>query len=296
MTMATKDNIFEERLAAYLAASKEEKGRILAHVCFVTGLPRKTAVRAFRRMQLRDPATRERRGRPCVYTPDVTAALKTVWEAGNEVCGELLHPVVNEYVDILTRDGMWPHRPETTERLRQMSEGTMKRRVARFMKARRRRNGIGATKPSHLKQIVPVFSGPWMDKPPGYGQIDTVMHSDTASGDAVYTVTYLDTATVLTIPIAQFNKGERATRESMKMVQRQMPFPWLGVHPDSGSEFLNWFVKDWCDEEHIALSRSRPNKKNDNMYVEERNGHVVRKFVGYIRLDCPEAAAALNAL
>jgi hypothetical protein len=135
-----------------------------------------------------------------------------------------------------------------------------------------------------------------MDKPPGYGQIDTVMHSDTASGDAVYTVTYLDTATVLTIPIAQFNKGERATRESMKMVQRQMPFPWLGVHPDSGSEFLNWFVKDWCDEEHIALSRSRPNKKNDNMYVEERNGHVVRKFVGYIRLDCPEAAAALNAL
>ena len=44
------------------------------------------------------------------------------------------------------------------------------------------------------------------------------------------------------------------------------------------------------------MSRSRPNRKNDNAYVEERNGHVVRKYVGYLRLDCPEAVEALNNL
>lgn len=294
--MATKRDIFEEHLAVYLKVDKRAKGAILTHVCFVTGLHRKTAVRIFKRLRLRDPAVLERRGRPCVYPPDVTAALKAVWEAGNEVCGELLHPVVNEYVDILERDGMWRHRPETTAKLRQMSEGTMKRRVARFMKARRLRKGISATKPSHLKRIVPVFTGPWKDKPPGYGQIDTVRHSDSASGDAVCTVNYTDAASFLTIPHAQFNNGKRATRDSMKAIKERMPFSWLGAHPDTGSEFLNWFVKDWCDTEHIALTRSRPNKKNDNMYVEERNGHVVRRFVGYLRLDCPEAAAALNAV
>ncbi len=35
---------------------------------------------------------------------------------------------------------------------------------------------------------------------------------------------------------------------------------------------------------------------NDNMYVEERNGHAIRKTVGYITLNCPEAVDALNAV
>lgn len=296
MTMRTKKDIFQEHLSAYLTADKQGKGEILTHVCFITGLHRKAAGRKFKRLQMGVGSSPGRRGRPCTYGPDVTAALRDIWEAGNEVCGELLHPVANEYIDILQRDGMWAHLPSTTTKLRQMSEGTMKRRVGRFLKARRRRKGISTTKPSHLKQIVPVWHGPWADKPPGWGQIDTVMHSDTARGDAVFTVNYTDAATCLTVPRAQFNKGQRATRDSMKIIQKKLPFPWRGAHPDTGSEFLNWFVKDWCDQERIELTRSRPGHKNDNMYVEERNGHVIRKFVGYTRLDCPQAAEALNEL
>lgn len=296
MTMATKQEVFWEHLEAYLKASKCEQGKILDHVCFVTGLHRKAAVRKFKRLQMEGPTLSHKRGRPTIYGPDVTAALRTVWEAGNEVCGELLHPVTQEYIDILQRDGMWKHLPDPTAQLRAMSEATMKRRVGKFLKARRRRKGISGTKPSHLKQIVPIFTGPWKNKPPGYGQIDTVRHSDSAFGDAVHTVNYTDAATFLTIPHAQLNKGERATRESMQAIQGKMPFPWLGAHPDSGSEFLNYFVKEWCDSETIELTRSRPNRKNDNMYVEERNGHVVRKFVGYLRLDCVEAVIALNEL
>ncbi len=294
MTMATKKNIFKEHLTAYCQADKAGKSAILTHVCFVTGMHRKAAVRKFRRLRLRDPGRTDQRGRGLVYTPDVTVALKTVWEAGNEVCGELLYPVVHEYIDILQRDGMWPHPPGVTVKVKAMSLATMKRRVASFMKARRRRKGVSATSPSHLKHIVPVFNGPWHDKPPGWEQIDTVMHSDTASGDAVFTVNCTDAAVCLPVPRAQFNKGQRATRESMKAIQNQLPFPWLGAHPDSGAEFINWHVKGWCDQEKIALSRSRPNRKNDNMYVEERNGHVIRKYIGYIKLDCPEAADALN--
>jgi len=226
----------------------------------------------------------------------VTATLRTVWEADSEVCGELLHPVTNEYVDFMVRDGMWEHSQKATQKLRVMSEGTMKNRVGAFMKARQRRKGICATKPSALKKIIPVFTGPWHNKPPGFGQIDSVRHSDSASGDAVCTINYVDAATMLDIPQAQFNLGRRATRDSMKVIQAKMPFPWLGAHPDSGSEYINHFVKDWCDEEIIELSRSRPNRKNDNMYVEERNGHVVRKYVGYMTLNCPEAADALNEL
>lgn len=294
--MATKKDIFEEYLGQYLKADKQQKGKILDHACFVAKLTRKAAIRKFKLLKVRGPGALRKRGRRTIYGPDVTAALRTVWEAGNGVCGELLHPVMNEYIDILQRDGMWHHLPEPTVQLRAMSLGTMKNRVGKFMKARRRRNGISATSPSHLKHIIPVFNGPWHGKPPGWTQIDTVMHSDTAAGDAVFTVNCTDAAVCLTIPHAQYNKGQQATRESMQAIQNKLPFPWLGAHPDSGAEFINWHVKDWCDAEAIELSRSRPNRKNDNMYVEERNGHVIRKFVGYIKLDCPEAADALNEM
>lgn len=294
--MVTKNNIFQRYVDEYLKADKQRQGEILDHVCDVVGMHRKAAIRKFKKLQMRHASFQDRRGRPPVYGPAVTAALRTIWEAGNEVCGELLHPVVSEYIDILIRDRMWLHPSDATARLRAMSEGTMKRRVAAFMKARKRRKGISSTKPSHLKRIVPVFTGPWADKPPGYGQIDTVMHSDSARGDAVYTVNYIDAATYLVIPRAQFNKGKRATRESMATIQSRLPFPWPGAHPDTGSEFLNWFVKDWCDQEKIELSRSRPGQKNDNMYVEERNGHVIRKTIGYVTLNCPKAADALNSL
>lgn len=68
----------------------------------------------------------------------------------------------------------------------------------------------------------------------------------------------------------------------------------LGAHPDTGSEFINEMVVRWCAENSIDLSRSRPSHKNDNMHVEERNGHVIKKMIGYIMLNCREAVDALN--
>jgi hypothetical protein len=292
--METKTDIFKEYLEEYLKATKEEKGKILNHVCFVTKMHRKASVRKFRALQLRDPCKAEQRGRSEYYGPDVTSALKEVWEVGNEVCGELLFPSINEYIDVLVRDKMWKYGDETTAKLRAMKLATVKRRVGNFLKARGKKSGVSATRPSHLKHIIPTFNGPWKDLPPGNGQIDTVLHKDTILGDAVYTLNYTDSATCLCIPRAQWNKGQSATLESMKAIKERLPFPWLLAHPDTGSEFINYLVYDWFKENKIEFVRSRPGKKNDNMYVEERNGHVIRKMVGYINLTCREVVDALN--
>ena len=296
MIMATKKEVFKEHLPSYLKADKQTKGEILKHVCFVTGMHIKAAIRKFRKLQMRNPFKDEQRGRSEYYTMDVTVALKEIWTAGNEVCGELLHPMIPEYVEILKRDQMWSHTKIATEKLLEMSEATVRRRTSNFKKARHPKKGICTTKPSHIKHLVPVFIGPWYDKPPGYGQIDTVRHSNSASGDAVYTLNYTDAATLTPILRAQWNKGQLATRNGMQAIKGVLPFPWLGAHPDTGSEFLNRMVMEWCADEKIELSRSRPNHKNDNMYVEERNGHVIRKTVGYLTLDCPQAVDALNDL
>ena len=180
-----------------------------------------------------------------------------------------------------------------------MSEGTVKREVGKFVKARFGRKGVSATSPSHIKNIVPIFTGPWSDKPCGYGQIDTVVHcGSTLRGDLVYSSlsNYTDVKTYWVVLSAQWNKGQESTCESLRRMKEKTPFPVLGLHSDNGSEFINYHLKDWCDGEGIEMTRSRPNRKNDNAYVKQRNGHVIRRFIGYQRFDCEAVANEMNFL
>jgi hypothetical protein len=303
MHMETKQDIFNEYKEKYFKARSEKRGgravltQILDIVCEVTKMHRKAVVRKFNHLQTREPTTPEGRGRRVYYTPDVTAALKQVWDAGAEVCGELLHPIINEYVDIFIRDRDWHHSDSATGKLRSMSEGTVKLRVGTFMKARRTGKGVSSTSPSLLKHLIPIFHGDWSEKPPGSGQIDTVVHcGPTLIGDMAYTLNYTDVPTLWVVLRAQWNKSQEATHQGLSYIRDVLPWLLIYVHPDTGSEFINWFLKKWCDLVGIDMERSRPGKSNDNMHVEERNGHIVRKWIGYPRLDCREAVTALNCV
>ena len=295
MNMTTKKDIFARYLSEYLKTTRQRKGEILDHVCDVIKIHRKAATRKFRVLQMRDSSVEEKRGRREFYTPDCIAALKTVWEAASEICGELLHPVIEEYVSILKRDKLWNHSSEATKKLLQMSEATTKRKVGNFLKARNFRKGVSTTKPSQIKEIIPIFTGPWEGKPPGFGQIDTLVHcGGSLLGDMAFSVNYTDVATLWVSFCAQRNKGQQATRDSLKRITGKVPFRICGMHPDTGSEFINWFLKSWCDDNEIELTRSRPNHKNDNAYVEQKNGHVLRRFFGYSRIESPEAIEKMN--
>lgn len=297
MNMATKNSIFEEKLTEYVQAETKRKSEILDAVVEVTKLHRKSAIRRFRKLQLRDGSFPEGRGRPTYYTKEADAALYTVWEAANQPCGELLYPEIKEYVSILKRDAMWKHGDEATGKLLAMSEHTVRRRTAHLREKYAVCKGKSATKPSALKSIIPIFKGPWSNLPPGNGQLDTVAHcGDSLTGDFVYTLNYTDSATYWVLLRAQWNKGAEATKKSAQSVKERFPLRIVQLHPDTGSEFINWVLKEWCDENNIKLTRSEPNRKNDNMYVEERNGHIVRKYLGYIRFDCPDVVPLINEL
>lgn len=294
--MATKVEVFKRYGKEYWAGEKGRKTEILNHVCDVTRMHRKAAVRRFRTLQLRDTAREERRGRKTAYTPDVIAALKDVWEAASEPCGENLHSQIAEYVRILKRDYLWRHAEEATAKLLRMSCATMKRRVGKFAHIHRMVRGKSTTKPGAIHSLIPLRTGPWHDVPTGTLQIDTVAHcGDTVAGDFIYTVNAADAATLWGARRAQWQKGQEATVGSMEAMAADVPFPVLEWHPDSGSEFINWHCKGWCEGRGQELTRSRPNRKNDNCFVEERNGHIVRKWIGYARFDAPEVVLALNA-
>ncbi|NCU42540.1 MAG: hypothetical protein EOM19_07575 [Candidatus Moranbacteria bacterium] len=161
----------------------------------------------------------------------------------------------------------------------------MKNRIEKFQK-KARKDRSTTTRPSNLKELIPVRRGSWLNPIPGYGEIDTVVHcGSTLLGNMGYTVHYSDIATMWSEWNAQINKGQMRTRESIEAMQKRLPFKMLGLDPDSGSEFVNWHLYEWCKENNIELSRSRPNHKNDNAHIEQKNYTNVRNFFGYARID-----------
>lgn len=173
----------------------------------------------------------------------------------------------------------------------------MKVRTTALAKRRGLLRGVSTTRSGALLKSVPVFFGSWAQKGPGHGQVDTVVHSGAKlMGTMAYTVNFVDVATYWQEPVAQFDKTAEATIQSLQTIARRLPWRLKGIHPDSGSEFINELGIAWCKQRHIELTRSRPHKKNDNAYVEQRNLVAIRKYVGYERYDCVEAVAAMNEL
>jgi hypothetical protein len=68
----------------------------------------------------------------------------------------------------------------------------------------------------------------------------------------------------------------------------RLPFPLLGIDSDNGTEFINDLLYRYCLEEEITFTRSRPYKKNDQAYVEQKNWSVGRNVVGYDRFETEE--------
>jgi hypothetical protein len=299
MDMATKHDIFKEHLRAWLEAkdNREKRKEIVEHICFTAHVHPKSVSRGFRRAQMRDGSKTYRRGRSATYGPDVTAALKVIWEMASEPCAENIHPLIAEYVAILRRDGHWKEIDSVTEKLLVMSLGTMKKRIGKFKRRSYPSHGKSTTNPSAIHTHIPIRIGPWDKAGAGTIQIDTVAHcGHSTAGDYVFTVNSTDIATLWGTRRAQWNKGQTATVRSMEAMEKDTPFPLMERHPDSGSEFINWHCLEWSEARGQKLTRSRPNHKNDNCFVEERNGHVVRRYVGYARLDRSEYVDVLNSV
>ena len=72
--------------------------------------------------------------------------------------------------------------------------------------------------------------------------------------------------------------------------------PLLSLHTANGGEFLNQSLIPWCRGERIGFTRGRPYRKNDQAYVEQRNGAVLRRYIGYDRYSTRPAFAALKAV
>jgi len=244
------------------------------------------------------PKGLKKQGRRKVYRGEVVDALEQIWEIYGRICSKRLHPFLPEGVQVLERCNELCLSPEIKLLLLNMSRATIDRclKKARFIHPQ---HGISTTKPgSLLKKAIPIrtFTS-WEDEHPGFLEIDLVAHCG-LSTEGIYlnTLTATDLATGWTECLALPNKTQFAVSQAIAVLQRNLPFPLLGLDSDNGSEFINDTLYRYCLSEQITFTRSRPYQKNDQAHVEQKNWSVVRHTIGYDRLETPEELSLLASI
>ena len=82
----------------------------------------------------------------------------------------------------------------------------------------------------------------------------------------------------------------------MEVLRQQLPFPVLGIDSDNDSAFINSTLFDYCKFHSIKFTRSRAYRKNDQAWIEQKNGAVIRRFTGHDRYSGIAAGQMLASL
>jgi len=293
----TRGSILEYATAVrdrYRSGSRVEKGRILDEFVRVTGYHRKAAIRV-----LLNPPQRSRgsRGRPARYR-GVLEPLRVIWEASDRLCSKRLQPFLPEMVRVLRQHGEQHIDAHEEELLCRMSPATIDRLLWPYRKLGGRRP-LTTTKPgSLLKSSIPIRTfGDWTEDKPDFLEIDLVAHcGESVEGFYLNTLCAVDIASGWTECVPVWGKGQVRVRSAVHRVRQRLPFSLLGVDSDNGSEFINQYFYSYCSQEKITFTRSRAYKKNDSCHVEQKNGNVVRRLVGYDRYTSKAAFESLERL
>ena len=291
----TRGSVMEYAAAVrgrYRVLGKKEKGEILDEFMRVTGYHRKAAIR----LLLRKPrCSAGRRGRPRRYG-SVVESLKAIWEVSDRLCSKRLQPFLPEMVKVLRQHGEQRIDAFTEAQLCQMSAAT----IDRLLRPWRRlggRKGLATTQPgSPLKSSIPIRTfADWQENRPGFLEVDLVAHcGESAEGFYLNTLSAVDVASGWSEYLPVWGKGQVRVRSAVHRIRRHLPFPLLGVDSDNGSEFINQCFCTYCRQEKITFTRSRSYKKNDSCHVEQKNGNVVRRLVGYDRYTSKSAYQCLE--
>jgi len=237
------------------------------------------------------------RPRPRQYGPEVQHALFLAWHAANRICAKRLIPFLPTLVESLERHEHLHISEKCRRQLLSMSAATADRllRSQRTLALR----GLSTTRAGTLlKQQIPIRTfEEWKETQPGFLEADLVAHCGTdIEGGYLYTLTLTDVATGWAECLPLLYRSQETVLAAIRRARTLFPFPIVGIDTDNGGEFINEALITYCKQEHITFTRGRPSLKNDQCFVEQKNGAIVRQVVGYDRLVGEQAYRQLTEL
>ena len=244
-----------------------------------------------------EPLQRMPRNR--VYGEAVRQVLIVLWEAADRLCGKRLKVLIPILLDSMQRHGHLSLDCAVKAKLLNMSAASIDRALRptreKIDGQRKRRTGIGAA----IRRSIPVRTfADWGDPPPGFFEVDMVEHcgGPKTDGNYVHSLVLTDIASGWTECVAMPVRNQLLVVQGMSKVAADSPIAMLGVDTDNDSAFMNETVYEYCKGLGLEQTRSRAYKKNDQAWVEQKNGSVVRRLVGYRRLSGLAETRALAEL
>lgn len=295
MSLQSKRELLEALRNPYENASYKGRSRLLDGFQAATGYSRKYAIKLMKGTVNLKKRTRGPRASP--YDHELKAALSTIWQAAGCICCKRLIPFLPELIPALERCNHIDLKPATRENLLRISAAT----ADRMLKSERQRLGrsVGMTQRGSLlrRQIAVRTSAQWDDVVPGFFEADLVAHNGgNQHGQFIYTLTMTDISSGWTECAPLMRKTDDEVVAAIKKVRNRLPIPLLGLDTDNGSEFINHTLSDYCKDQNIVFTRSRVFKSNDQAHVEQKNGSVVRRLVGYKRFEGDQMHRCMNDL
>ncbi len=299
MDMESRNQYLKALRKDYLKArSKKEKGKLLDEAVKRTKLNRKYLIeklKAKSNLDKRKPAYKKRKS---YYDNAVVAALAKCWRIFDRPCGQRLKPLLETEVYKLRKLEEIHCSDKVADKLKEISFRTIDEKLKLVKEKDRLSIKYGKKKHPLLYQKIPVKLSDDLDRTKlGNIQLDLVEHCGRSTfGEFISTLSTTDIASGWWEGEAVMGRGQSNTRAGLEKARQRYLLDWQEIHSDNGAEFLNWHLYHYTQKEGLRFSRSRPNKKNDNCFVEQKNWTHVKKFTGYLRYDTNKELNILNDL
>lgn len=277
----------------YQASSKKEKSALLDHAQMVTGRSRKQLIRRLS-LDLEKLSQKTKSGRPNRFDKEALRPhIYYLWEQMERVSAKRMKAALKDWLRFYNNCPSY-----LKMQLQSMSATTLERYLSEARKAWAPK-GLSTTSPArYMKNKIPIATLDRKIKEPGRLQADTVAHcGSSVKGPFVSSLTITDIYSAWTENHALFTKNQYEVHGGFKSIEKRLPFAIRAINTDSGTEFLNatmWRYTGYGNR--IEFTRSRPYKKNDNCYVEQKNFTHVRELFGYERFDDPELVDLMNEI
>lgn len=299
MTHMSKKELIDEIKPRYLKATKTEKGLMLDEFCLNTVYNRNYAIQIMQAGCDYHQVEREgRKRRKPKYGADAMAVIIKIWELLEYPCGARLQPSLIPMIEAMERSKEIVVSNPIKEKLKLITARTLDRRLKKERIVRKLNRSRGTTRHgSLLKSSIPIRITNWDTSEVGFMEMDTVAHNGgDPSGECLYSLDMTEIYSGWSEQIAVMGKGEAGVIEAVNEIKNVLPFELKGMDSDNGSEFVNWHMVRYCEEHKLFFTRSRPDRKNDNAYVEQKNNTHIRKWIGYGRFDSERQQKAINGL
>ena len=206
-----------------------------------------------------------------------------VRSAADRICGKRLKAALPHLVESMEHHGHLDLDPEVRARLLIASAATLARllKLIRSRVASRRKRRRNLQRGRHIP--VRTFAN-WNRPPPVFLEIDLVAHcGESMGGSFVYSLVATDVCTGWTEAVPLLAREQSLVVTGLEAIAKQLPFLVLGIDSDNDSVFINDTLTEYCADRGIEFTRSRAYRKNDQAWVEQKNGAVIRRFLGHER-------------